>query len=240
MDITSIAYGMLVVSVIVIAGSIVYLKRSQKLAEKACMYGIISAIMVQVFAFFFIFTGDFFAILINALFLGIVSYNMITVFGIRSAKIYEKDSRNFISFFVGNSVIANALNFVLIGLMSISFTKYSQDPEIIKAIGADMMNQMSQLMRSMTVDRFASLLGGTIASVIVSYCAIRIMIKAHQLKKPVLNLKSVLIMVVFYVVNLYMPYTGMQEWLQIALYGAVSAASYIFLKQEEVVNPIKK
>ncbi len=237
MDIISIAYGMLAVSVVVIVGSMIYLKRSQKMVEKACMYGIISAIMVQVFAFFFIFTGDFLAILVNAFFLGVVSYNMITVFGMRSAKIYEKDSRNFISFFVGNAVVANAVNFLLIGFMSISFTKYSQDPEFVSAVGEDMMNQMSQVMRSITVDRLGSLFVGTIASIIVSYCAIRIMIKAYHLKKPVLNLKSVLIMFVFYVINLYMPYTGMQEWMQLVLYGAVAFASYIFLKQEEAAKP---
>lgn len=231
MDIKGIGYGMLVGAIVISVASVLYLKKRNMLHEKALIYGLLANIMVQLFAFLFIYTGDFLAVLMNAVFLALITYNTITIFGTRMSKIYEKDMRALLSFFTGNAVLANALSFILIGLASLSFDSIASNEGLIASVGVDTMNQLAAAMKSVTMDHLDSMLVGTLASMIVTYSALIIFARAHQTKVASMNIKGIFILFSFYVINLYIPNTTSQEWMQMVLYGAIAISSHVLMKQ---------
>lgn len=231
MDIIGIGYGMMAISFIIAAAAIIYLRMQKKLHEKGLLYGLLANFSIQVFAYLFVYTDDFVTVLMNGAFMALISYNMITIFGIRKAHIYEKDQRAFLSFFAGNTIISNAIGFILLGYASIMFANAKQNASLVEALGQDVVDQLAQALNLVTIDYLPIMLIGTISSVLVTYAAMTIFVKAHHTKMGKINLIGTFVLFSFYVINLYVPLTDVQKWMQMGLYAVIAVSSYIFMNQ---------
>lgn len=236
MDVKMISIGFIVISIVVAIGSFVFLKWKKWLVEKPFIYGILGSLAAQFMSIFVLADSAIFSMIINALFLSLVLYNIVMVFGIRLSKMNESEE-NFISYYAGAGVVGNFLNLFFFGLSGIMIDMYSKNPEFIETLGEDVISSLLDSVTYALSENLAVLFVSLISALFISYFSMRIFVVSFNKKLVKTNFKAILILFAYYIVGVFMPNTAAQINVQMLLYVVVTIAAYFIYKQAKNDEP---
>lgn len=236
MNVTLVSSWIVGLSLVASIGTYVYMKRKKILIEKSFVYGVVGAIGAQLLSIFILAENSFFTMIIDAMFLAMIFYNIVIVFGIRFSKIHESHN-SLLSFYGGIGVIGNLLNFLFFGLSGLMIDSYSKNPEIIEAMGEEMMQALIDSVTYALSKNISAMIASLLAAIIISYFSINLFARGFAKKLIRTNFKSLLMLFAYYLVGVYMPANTQQIGIQVVLYIAVVLASYLIYQQSKHDEP---
>lgn len=236
MDIKMISSVLVVASIVASIVVFVYLKVKKQLVEKAFVYGLVGALSAQIMSIFVLADTSLFSLIVNALFLSLVFYNVVMLFGIRFSKMHESN-KAFYSVYCGLGVVGNLLNVFFFGLSGLMVNVYSQNEELVEAVGKDVMDALVDGVSRALSEDLLVLVASLIASFFISYFTLKLFAHAYSKKLIKTNFKALLMLFAYYAVGVFIPTNAMQTNLQIVLYGAVVLAAYLIYKQSKNDQP---
>lgn len=236
MDIKNVSIALMVASVVTVLATFVYLKASKAMVEKSFAYGIFASVVAQFMSVLLIGGSSAYALFMNALFLSMVFYNVVVMFGFRFAKMHESVNQ-FFSFFAGFSIVGNVMNLFFFGASSYLITIYSKSPEYVEVIGEDVLNLLMDSLSVSLGENMIVLFVSLVCAIVVSYVSLRLFTISYKKHVIRTNLKGMLALFAYYLVSVFVPGEDFQVTIQCALYILTTLASYIIYLQSRNDEP---
>ena len=236
MDIKVISSGLMIGSVVAVVATFVYLKSQKAMIEKSFMYGVLASLAAQFMSVLLVGGTSIGSLVLNALFLSMVFYNVIAMFGFRYGNIHES-SNHFISFFAGLGIVGNVINLFMFGASSYLIDMYSKTPEFIEALGEDVVNALLDTLSVSLGENMFILLVSFVCAVIVSYISMKLFTISYTRRVIKTNLKGMLVLFVYYLVSVFVPTIEYQVTVQFSLYLLTTLASYLIYLQSRNDEP---
>lgn len=236
MDIKVVSIGLMVVSVVTVVATFIYLKMSKAMVEKSFMYGIFASMMAQFMTVLLVGGSSAYALFMNALFLSMVFYNVVAMFGFRFAHMHESIN-HFFSFFAGFGIVGNVMNLFFFGASSYLIDMYSKSPEFIEVIGQDVLDLLLESLNLSLGENMGVLLVSLVCAVIVSYISLQLFTISYKRHVIRTNMKGMFVLFVYYLVSVFVPSKDIQVTLQCALYILTTIASYLIYLQSRNDEP---
>ena len=236
MSFETICVGIVAISVICTVATFLILKKKKWLNEKTFIYGIFGAGFLMVCSNFLMSTGDFATSVIDALFMGMVFYNVISMFGVRMGRIHQ-DNNSLLSFFSGFCIIGNLFTLFMLGVSGYLINMYQNDPVMIEYFGAETIELLFEAFQLTIIDYGYLLVISVIIAILIGYMAIDMVSYAMKNNTIKTILKAMLILSAYYVVNLFVPTSTKEGLVTVVAYIAVLLSAYLIYQESKHDKP---
>ena len=236
MSFNSICIGIVVISIVFMVATFFTLKTKKMLNERAFVYGILGAGFQMICTNFLISEGDFVYLLIDGLFMGMVFYNIVSIFGVRMAKLQESKN-SVISFFSGLCIIGNFFTSFMLGVSGYLINMYASDPILVEYFGAETVQVLLEAFELTIMDYGYLLVVSLIVAILIGYMAVSMITYAVQNKTVKTILKANLILTSYYIVNLFVPTSSKEGLITVVAYIAVLLSAYLLYKESKHDKP---
>ena len=232
MDFKTICLIIISIGICGILGSIVFLKVNKLMHEKSLAYGIFAALLVILFSNFVVVSSDLFYLIIDSLFLSMLFYNFVNMFGFKMAQI-QNDEKMVISFFIGIGIIGNLISFMFLGIGGISLGSVASNPILLEYFDQSLISALSAAYQSTIMNYGYLLVVSLIVAILIDYMTIKMFVYAivHNTAKTVF--KALFMLFAFHIINLYTPSSSYEGIIVLISYGAVLLASYMLYKESK-------
>lgn len=236
MSFDTLCIGVVVISVVMMIATFFTLKLKKILNERAFVYGILASMFLMLCTNFLIANGDFVYLIVDSLFMGMVFYNAVSMFGLRMAKIHE-DEKLFTSFFSGLCIIGNLFSVLTLGVGGFLVKMYANDPMMIEYFGTETIEVLLEAFQLTLVDYGYLLVVSFVVAIAIGYMAISMISYAIKNNTIKTILKSIFILSAFYIVNLFVPASTREGIITVVAYFAVVFAAYLLYKESKHDKP---
>ncbi|MBE6113885.1 MAG: hypothetical protein E7191_02285 [Erysipelotrichaceae bacterium] len=212
------------------------LRLKQMLDDRAFVFGIFAAFVVQMMSGFIVLDSSKLSLFINGLFLTLVFYNIFVLFGLRSTRV-AIDENSFYSYYSGMGIVGNFLSFFFLGVSGFMVDVYSNNPEYVEMMGEDVMKILIDTMNVALGQELWILVVSVITAIVVSYFTLRMFVIGFTRKVMRTNFKGMLVLFAYYIVSLFVTANTQELYLQAGLYAGVALASYLVYLQSKDDRP---